>query len=223
MYYIRNGQKQSPMRNILSLTLLFIAIAIKSQNYNSICQKGIGFIKENDYAQAVECFKEAVACSSGNGEKIYALANLAYSFQMLGELPSALEEYDKALTIAPDELTLLQQRANIYLQLDNMECALDDYNRLLTHEPSNTGALLCRAHIYTSTGMYDKAWEDYKQLQYWLPDNLSVRLGIAMLYQQEKRYDESLMVLSAMIEQHPHIAELYIARSNLERERGHNE
>ena len=74
-----------------------------------------------------------------------------------------------------------------------------------------------------NTGVYDKAWEDYKQLQYWLPDNLSVRLGIAMLYQKEKRYDESMMVLSAMIEQNPHIAELYIARSNLERERGHNE
>ena len=44
-----------------------------------------------------------------------------------------------------------------------------------------------------------------------------------MLYQKEKRYDESHMTLSAMIEQNPRIAELYIARSNLERERGHNE
>ena len=31
------------------------------------------------------------------------------------------------------------------------------------------------------------------------------------------------MVLSGMIEEHPDIAELYIARSNLERERGRNE
>ena len=31
------------------------------------------------------------------------------------------------------------------------------------------------------------------------------------------------MLLSAMIEENPDIAELYIARSNLERERGHNE
>ena len=32
-----------------------------------------------------------------------------------------------------------------------------------------------------------------------------------------------MMVLSAMIEENPGIAELYIARSNLEREQGHNE
>jgi tetratricopeptide (TPR) repeat protein len=72
-------------------------------------------------------------------------------------------------------------------------------------------------------GEFDKAWKDYEQLQWWIPDNLSVRLGIAMLYQKEKRYDECFMVLSGMIEEFPEIAELYIARSNLERERGHNE
>ena len=188
------------MRTVLSLTLLFITIAIKSQSYNSICQKGIDYIKDNNYVQAALCFEEAAACSSGNNEKIYALANLAYSYQMLGELPKALKEYEKALDIIPDELTLLQQRANIYLQLDSTERALADYNKLLRHEPSNTGALLCRAHIYTNAGMYSKAWEDYRQLQYWLPDNLSVQLGMAMLYQKEKRYDESLMLLSAMID-----------------------
>ena len=76
------------MRTILSLTLLLITIALKSQDYTSICQKGIDYIKENNYAQAVQCFEEAVACSTGNSEKTYALANLAYSYQMLGELPN---------------------------------------------------------------------------------------------------------------------------------------
>ena len=188
------------MKNILSLTLLLIAITIKAQDYNSICQKGIGHIKENDYSQAITCFEEATAYSSNNYEKVYALANLAYSYQMLDELPKALKEYDKALEIAPNEMTLLQQRANIYLQLDSIEQALKDYNELIKHEPSNTGALLCRAHIYTNIGEYDKAWKDYEQLQWWIPDNLSVRLGIAMLYQKERRFDECLMVLSGMIE-----------------------
>ena len=211
------------MRTILSLTLLLIGIAINAQNYNSICQKGIKHIKNNDYGNAAICFEEALECSSGNHEKIYALANLAYSYQMQNELHKALEEYDKALGIAPNELTLLQQRANIYLQLDSVEQALNDYNELLKHEPSNTGALLCRAHIYTNTGQFSKAWDDYNRLQIWIPDNLSVRLGIAMLYQKQMRYDESLMILSDMITENPNIAELHIARSNLERELGYNE
>ena len=66
-------------------------------------------------------------------------------------------------------------------------------------------------------------WKDYELLQWWIPDNLSVRLGMAMLYQKERRYDECLIVLSAIIAENPGIAELYIARSNLERERGHYE
>ena len=36
------------MRIILSFTLLLAAIAIKAQDYNSVCQKGIGYIKENN-------------------------------------------------------------------------------------------------------------------------------------------------------------------------------
>ena len=128
------------MRIILSLTLLVITIAIKAQNFNSICHKGIEYIKENDYSNAVTCFEEATKCSTNDYEKVYALANLAYSYQMLNELPKALKEYDKALEIAPGELTLLQQRANIYLQLDSIELALQDYNELLGQEPNNTGA-----------------------------------------------------------------------------------
>ena len=133
------------MRTLVSITLLLIAIAIKAQNYNSICQKGIEHIKNNDYTSAALCFEEAVTQSSNRQEKIYALANLAYSYQMQNDFIKALKEYDKALEISPNELTLLQQRANIFLQLDSTQRALDDYNALLTHEPNNTGALLCRA------------------------------------------------------------------------------
>ena len=69
------------MRFKLSIALLLITVAIKSQNYNSICQKGIEYIKNNDYTQAALCFEEAATYSSSNYEKIYALANLAYSYQ----------------------------------------------------------------------------------------------------------------------------------------------
>ena len=149
------------MRIILSFTILLVTIAINAQNYNSVCEEGIAHIKDNNYSKAASYFEEALTYSSNNYEKVYALANLAYSYQMLNELPKALKEYDKALEIVPNELTLLQQRANIYLQLDSTRQALEDYNTLLQHEPSNTGALLCRAHIYTNTGQYDKAWVDY--------------------------------------------------------------
>ena len=211
------------MRTRLTLLSLFFVIIAAAQSYNEICHKGVEHIRNNNFKEASLCFEKAVKQSSNDRERIYALANLAYSHQATGNLAKALDSYGKALEITPKEMTLLQQRANIYLQLDSTALALEDYNTILRYEPSNTGALLCRAHIHTENGTYDKAWRDYRELQRWLPDDLNVRLGIAILFQKEKRYDESLMVLSGLIDENPTIAELYIARSNLERERGHNE
>ena len=211
------------MRTRLTLLSLFFVIIATAQSYNDFCRQGLESIKQNQFDEASLCFEKAVAQSSNDREKIYALANLAYSHQVSGNLVKALDSYDKALKIAPEEITLMQQRANIYLQLDSTELALKDYNTILQHEPSNTGALLCRAHIHTDNGTFEKAWRDYNELQRWLPDNLSVQLGIATLYQKEKRYDESMMIMTGLIEANPNIAELYIARSNLERERGYNE
>ena len=148
------------MRTRLTLISLFFVIIATAQSYNEVCHKGIEYIKNNSFKEATQCFEKAAMLSSNNREKVYALANLAYSYHASGDIVNALDGYGKALEITPKEMTLLQQRANIYLQLDSTELALNDYNTILQHEPSNTGALLCRAHIYTNTGSFEKAWDD---------------------------------------------------------------
>ena len=126
------------MRTRLTLLSLFFVIIATAQSYNEICQKGIEHIKHNNFNEATLCFEKAVTQSSNDREKIYALANLAYSHHVSGNLTQALDNYGKALEIVPNETTLLQQRANIYLQIDSTELALKDYNTILQHEPSNT-------------------------------------------------------------------------------------
>ena len=211
------------MRTYILLLFTLFTLATAAQSFNDLCREGIENIKNYEFQKAIANFEKAEATSTSKHEKIYCMVNIAYSRQMLGDLHGALKSYNEALNINNKELTLIQQRANIYLQLDSVEKALADYNTILKEEESNTGALLCRAHIYTNLGKYREAWNDYAMLERWLPDNISVQLGIAVLYQKEKKYTECMEMLDNLIKKNPDIPELYLARSNVEREQGYNE
>ena len=191
------------MRTYILLLFTLYTFAATAQNFNDLCRKGIDHIKNYEFQKAIANFEKAESASTSKHEKIYCLVNIAYSKQMLGDLHGALKSYNNALQINSKELTLIQQRANIYLQLDSVDKALADYNTILKEEESNTGALLCRAHIYTNIGKYREAWNDYAMLERWLPDNLSVQLGIAILYQKENKYTECMEILENLIKKNP--------------------
>lgn len=209
---------------ITSAILAFIFIqSAYSQNFGTLCNDGIESIRKKEYQKAMTHFEKAVIASEDNGEKLYALANLAFSCQMVGKFEKAIDNYSKALLIDKHDITLLQQRAGIYMFLDSAERAIADYSLVLEKEPGNTSALLHRAHIYTNTGQFGKARGDYHRLMSIDPEECNTRLGYARLYQKEKRYNECLMLLGLLIEDYPAMAELYIARSDVSREMGQTE
>ena len=79
------------MKFSLSILLLIFALTAVSQDYRTLCNDGIKHISERNYIKASESFKKATELSSSEQEKTYAYANLAYSYQMSGELNKALE------------------------------------------------------------------------------------------------------------------------------------
>ena len=119
------------MKIIVTTLLLFITQVVFSQEFKALCNAGINDITNRNYKEAKENFRKATEISSNDKEKIYSFANLAYSQQMCGELEDALKSYNTAIGLDKEEITLIQQRANIYMMLDSTEKALDDYNYII--------------------------------------------------------------------------------------------
>ena len=65
-----------------------------------------------------------------------------------GDFEGALEEWDRLLTIEPDNPTALAMRAAVYLQLERPRAARADADRALSLDPDNLTALQTRISIH---------------------------------------------------------------------------
>lgn len=116
------------MRITIALMAIMIAKLAYSQNFESLCNEGIRNIGKKDYKNAIINFERASRLSANDSEKVYTYANIAFSYQMAGNMYKALHNYCKALEINGNDITLMQQRAGIYMYLDSTDKAITDYS-----------------------------------------------------------------------------------------------
>ena len=131
--------------------------------------------------------------------------------------------------MAPRNLPILLDRADLYLQLGEKEKARIDYSLALDLAPDNAEALRMRAYIYWEQGDYKSARADYERLLKLFPQDFEGRLGLAMLCQKEAKLKEALAILDAMVAEKgegsslltaPQHAVIYLARAGVQQEAG---
>lgn len=90
----------------------------------------------------------------------YAYINLGYKQQLNGDHKKALESFNKAEELTPNDPLIYSNRAFTYLNLGDTEKAMLDINKSLKHYPSNSYAYKIRALIYLKTENKDEACKD---------------------------------------------------------------
>ncbi len=204
-------------------TLTFILFATlpllpcHAQSYEELCKNGKEYLEKKNYRKAAEQFHRAASTTAKEEEKIYALTNQGYAWRQCGELKRAGESYAKALDIDTTSAPLLIQRGNILLELDSAKAAIGCYEKALAKQPHNKDIIRLKAYAHTQAEQYAEGKKAYIKLISMDNNDRDARLGLAMLYEKEGSTNESLMMLEALIEEHPHAPEYYIVRSKLER------
>lgn len=80
-----------------------------------------------------------------------------------GAFEQALEGYNAALQIAPDNVHFLRGKARTLLQLGEYPRSLALYNEAIRMEPDFAGAYANRGIVYDHMGRYRKAITDYEK------------------------------------------------------------
>ena len=68
------------------------------------------------------------------------------------ELPAALSDCDRALTLKPGVAGVLANRGLVFYQQGSYRAALDGFNQALAADPSNAQALLLRGYAKARLG-----------------------------------------------------------------------
>lgn len=182
--------------------------------------------------QAKAYILQALKLEPSNPHNALLFSNLGTIQRRQRDYEQALQSYTFALNMAPRAVTILLNRATLYLELGKDDLARVDYSLVLDIEADNQEALLMRAYIYRQKRDYKSARVDYEQLLKLNPLSYNGRLGLSMLEQKEGKNEQALALLNQMIADKmdgttaiaPSLqAVLYVARAGVEQSMQHTD
>jgi tetratricopeptide (TPR) repeat protein len=141
----------------LSATLVAsFSISVSAQGKNEaakLTKEGSEALKRKDYDKAVEAYQKAAELDHRN-DKGYSLAlqQRAYALTAQQKFQQAIEDYNSALEITPDDQGIYERRAYAEMRLGDYNHALTDYNEMLKRKPNDVSYLLYRSYIYEVKG-----------------------------------------------------------------------
>lgn len=112
---------------------------------------------------------------------------------------SAIEDFSKALEVAPDDAAVLKDRAYCYLVAKQAEPALTDIGRVIKLHPKDPGAVMLRGHANWARNDLETAAKDFAEAAALDPTNYLALYNQASALGALKRPAEAVPVASAAI------------------------
>jgi tetratricopeptide (TPR) repeat protein/predicted aspartyl protease len=143
------------------------------------------------------------------------LARRGAAFAARRDFEQALQDFNRACELAPDEASYYYQRATVEFALRQAEAAAADLDRALTLKPDYVDALVMRAEYRRSKKDKDGALADVDAADRVVPKEADVRLTLANLYAS---LDHQAQVITqtdlwiAVHDQDPRVVHAYNAR-----------
>lgn len=199
---------------------ILACLQLSSQTYDELVARAIDAVEQDSLYQAEELFKKALRLEPSNMRNALLFSNLGTVQRRMSKNKEALESYSLALNLTPYSITMLLNRASLYLEMDYLDKAYLDYCNVIDLENQNPEALQFRAYIYMRRREYQEARNDYQRLLEAKPGDKTARIGMAMANQKLMRYREALEELNRLIVDYPKDASLLKARAELEVDMG---
>ena len=205
------------MKRIVYILLLCCScFRLSAQTYDELITRAMDAVEKDSLYQAEQWFKEALRLEPSNMRNALLFSNLGTIQRRMGKNDDAVESYSLALNLTPYSVTMLLNRASLYLEMDYLDMAYVDYCNVIDLDDKNQEALRFRAYIYMRRRQYQDARNDYQRLLEAIPGEKTARIGMAMANQKLNRHRESLEEFNRLIVDYPKDASLLKARAELE-------
>ena len=186
-----------------------------AQNYDELITRSFDYLDADRLPEAEEALREALRIEPGNPGNGMLLLNLGTIQRRQGKLKEAEESYTIGLAFLPNNLTLLNSRAQLFAEMEKYPEAINDYTEVIYHEPENEDAYyeraLCKLMNQDTLG----ARLDLEQIDRFNPNSAKSRLGMAYVYKAQQMWREASELYDALIERNPRNASLLRERAEV--------
>lgn len=126
------------------LVLLFFSRGICRTEADVHFEKGVDYINQGDYQQAIEEFNRVINIDS---EYVDAYCGIGIAYLNQKKYKEAIEAFEKATALDPDKPTAYYLLGKAYEETMNYEKAISAWNKFLALRPGGKRAKRLRKHI----------------------------------------------------------------------------
>ena len=199
---------------IIAICALDCSIS-SAQNYDELITRSFDYLDADSLPEAEEALREALRIEPGNPRNGMILLNLRTIQRRQGKLKEAEESYTIGLAFLPNNLTLINSRAQLFAEMEKYPEAINDYTEVIYHEPENEDAYyeraLCKLMNQDTLG----ARLDFEQIDRFNPNSAKSRLGMAYVYKAQQMWREASELYDVLIERNPRNASLLRERAEV--------
>lgn len=144
-----------------------------------------------------------------NGSDVRSRRELARLYAARGEPEQALEQYEAAKVLAPEDAELIVEAADVQIGLRRFELAERELRKLLKLQPEQGGAHLALGTASFRRGLYGQAEQELRRAVELLPDNPLAPFYRGEALNQLDRVDEALEMLERAVALEPSNSRAY--------------
>lgn len=131
--------------------------------------------RDEDWTRAISLLKSVLAANGGSPQEKAALWNrLGLSYFRAGNPAEAAIAFEEGLALAPDDVDILNNLAEMYLQQEKFDRATEFINRALKINPNDTGTLMLLGNAAIQLGDLSTAQMAFQRVQSVAPETEGV-------------------------------------------------
>jgi len=171
-----NGMKKGQIIYILAILSIITCIAMPvmaaddnqtQDRATSLYNQGVRMLSQNDYANAILLFDQALASNitmiKMSDALLYTYQGKAYALIQLGKFDDAIQTVDQGLVIYPKDTMLWNNKGYALFKLQRYEQAVAAYDQALAIDKTYTKVLINKGDALYQMGKFPEAIDAYKK------------------------------------------------------------
>lgn len=198
-----------------------IAVIDTETPYFQCVDSAQSYIYNHDWAMAEQWLLKAFKADPTNPGNSMVLSNIATLQRYQGKLADAVKNYSLALDMTPHAVTLLLNRAALYVEMDSVQRAIDDYERVCELDMYDTEARYSLGVLAMERGDTKRAEDMFNEIKRINPNSGLYHEGMGLLHKRNGNHSRAIELFTQVIKVQPsaqllaHRADCYLAMKRL--------
>ena len=185
------------------LTLVSIYNLSAKKDYYELVDSAENNIKIQKWDRAELFLKEVLKNYPDDNNNSLIISNLATVQRYQGKYQEAINNYTFAINMTPNAVTLLKNRASLFLDIDSVTNALEDFERILLLDEKDEETRYYHGILSIRVGDMDAAKKDFDYILFYNPSSGLGREGLALWFKKRGDNIEAIKYYTEIIKQHP--------------------